>query len=243
MRISSNFKDYYDSGQIMGQDQSLIYVRYQKTVQKSIPSLGHYNSDTRYNRGDELVVNSQTIGFCGKLYPSFKVTICQNNKPPTSHRCYTIEDIDKVAATLGDKGLKLYNAKSSKFGRYLRGGYNTDGKRINITTYIERFNEKAQKCADYIDEVFTSEKSPIFVVEEITLPHGYVTGYNIHYNAMLRPYEFIRVFDPTQAFQEISMFLGNMAFPNKPIPELSNADKIVSKGFDKFSFRKPKQGA
>jgi hypothetical protein len=34
------------------------------------------------------------------------------------------------------------------------------------------------------------------------------------------------------------MFMCNLAVPQKPIPEVSDADMVVAKGFDKWSFRK-----
>lgn len=56
---------------------------------------------------------------------------------------------------------------------------------------------------------------------------------------MLRPHEFMRVFDPYTAFQEVQMYMANMAMPDRPIPELSNDDLAHSKGHgDRYSFRR-----
>ena len=45
--------------------------------------------------------------------------------------------------------------------------------------------------------------------------------------------------DTYTAYQEIQMLLGNLAQPNKPIPEIPDKDMVSIKGFDKWSFRKP----
>jgi hypothetical protein len=51
----------------------------------------------------------------------------------------------------------------------------------------------------------------------------------------------MKLFEPYQAYQEISMFVNNLAIPEKPIPKMSDEDMASIKGFDKFSFRKDKR--
>jgi hypothetical protein len=61
------------------------------------------------------------------------------------------------------------------------------------------------------------------------------TGHN------LKAIGFDRFYDAKSCFQEIQQFLCNLAEPEKPIPQLSNNDKIFNAGFDlKASFRTPK---
>jgi len=82
------------------------------------------------------------------------------------------------------------------------------------------------------DELFIANRSPIVIVE---------LGKKATWNGLLRPYGFVRVIDPWQAFQKIEMFLGNMAVPQKPIPKQSDIEKVKSHGFDpKMGFRKGK---
>jgi hypothetical protein len=52
---------------------------------------------------------------------------------------------------------------------------------------------------------------------------------------------FVKILPPAQAYQELVMWHGRMARPEPNVPEMSDADKIAGHGFDKFSFRKPKQ--
>lgn len=82
------------------------------------------------------------------------------------------------------------------------------------------------------DELFITNHSPIVIVE---------LGAKATWNGFLRPYGFMRMIDPWQAFQKIEMFLGNMAAPQKPIPKQSDIEKVKSHGFDaKMGFRKGK---
>ena len=82
------------------------------------------------------------------------------------------------------------------------------------------------------DQLFIDNYSPIVVVE---------LGAKATWNGFLKPYQFMRIIDPYQAFQKIEMFLGNMAAPEKPIPKQSDIEKVKSHGFDpKMGFRKGK---
>ena len=51
--------------------------------------------------------------------------------------------------------------------------------------------------------------------------------------------EFYKVFDSYQAFQELSMWVGNMPTPDHKMYQLSDKELITKHGFDKWSFRKP----
>ncbi len=65
--------------------------------------------------------------------------------------------------------------------------------------------------------------------------------YKIVYNACLKELDFFKVIDTYTAFQELQMFMGGMARPNKPIPHVSDKNMVSIKGFDEWSFRKPPQ--
>lgn len=82
------------------------------------------------------------------------------------------------------------------------------------------------------DQLFIDNYSPIVIVD----------GAKATWNGFLKPYQFMRIIDPYQAFQKIDMFLGNMAAPEKPAPKQSDIEKVKSHGFDpKMGFRKGKE--
>jgi len=58
-------------------------------------------------------------------------------------------------------------------------------------------------------------------------------------NPVLKDYEFYKIFDSYQAFQEIQMFIsGVLGSKEKDIIMIEDKYKIASHGFDKWSFRK-----
>ena len=61
---------------------------------------------------------------------------------------------------------------------------------------------------------------------------------------LLKNYEFYKVFDSFQAFQEVMMFMGGvLGRGEKEIVEVADKYKIGQHGFDKWSFRKmPEHG-
>lgn len=86
------------------------------------------------------------------------------------------------------------------------------------------------------DELFIANQAPIVIVE-LNGDKSKAT-----WNGFLKPYNFVRIVDPFQAFQKIEMFLGNMAAPEKPIPPRTDLERLQSHGFDKkVSFRKGKK--
>jgi hypothetical protein len=63
-----------------------------------------------------------------------------------------------------------------------------------------------------------------------------------HINPMLKDYEFYRVFDTYQTFQEISMFLGGVLGTNEDGGNVvDDKHRFSQRGFDKWSFRKEKK--
>ena len=79
-------------------------------------------------------------------------------------------------------------------------------------------------------------------------PKGLPYKYHVHdlrprliINPRLAEFNFVSVIDPYSATQELSMFIGNdLARDIQPVMPVGS-DKVIaeSKGFDKWSFRKP----
>ncbi len=248
MKIISNFKDYYDCIQGMGQDQTLLYVRNKKEIkykeQPSLPNVSCYYRDKKfYNR-------SHTVGFCGKLYPILQIKFFENTKnialePPAVKigltTCFNAEDVDNfMKDNLKNKDLELYFDK-----QYINTGwwrYDDKLKQITFKRIFEEFN----KHKDNYKELFEQYHCPIFIkttANNLTnnrTKNEYDAKHKFIINGNLREVEFYKIFDPYQAFQEISMFLGNMASPEKEIPKLDDVTMAEIKGFDKYSFRKDK---
>jgi len=62
--------------------------------------------------------------------------------------------------------------------------------------------------------------------------------FNVQVNPRLTDFDFYKHLGPTQVYQEISMFLGNLAAPDNVPTVVSDKDRIQQHGFDERSFRK-----
>src|ERR1700721_967059 len=83
------------------------------------------------------------------------------------------------------------------------------------------FGDFTAKKNDY-KYLFEQNKCPCFLVEQSFC--GQEKKNRVILNAKLSVVEFFRLFDPYQAFQEISMFMGNLAITEDRIPPISNSD-------------------
>jgi len=240
MRIISEFHDYYDVGMSEGQDQSLIYQR-RPIVEVS----KYYQFDTMHNSwyrcsGDYLKVRPLTIGFCGKLYKLLELNTpygdnCSKKGRSTRKWAYNLRDVDTYVRNNYPKQYSDYldssvqNKSWTKFQRQRDFDSYFNGYKSKGQTPIQTLNNSNKWILSWF------EKYPIFVAEY--RPDNTVES-RITYNAQLKSFEFYRIFDPYQAYQEIAMWLSNIAVPIKPMPEIPDKIMLEVKGFDKFSFRK-----
>lgn len=215
--ICKDFHDYYDGVQSMGQDQTLIYHRVKKDVKSPIIKHVEYITCPAWYITKE--VEKLVIGFCGRVYP----LVVFNDK----YFCYSLEEVDTYFAEKYDqKDLQSYKEK-------WRGDFHYDLRRQR---FYDLFEYYSQYDLGRIREIQEGERSPIFVVKKGVSPRGVI----LTHNDRLTNYGFQRIFDPYTAYQEIAMFLGNLASPERPIPEIDNDILLEAKGFNKFSFRKDK---
>ena len=154
------------------------------------------------------------IGFCGTLYPFLSPYI----RYGITRIAFDVESFDKIVEEFFPKEESYYYGKSNKS----RGNIS---KRKSYEIWFGNIIKS--------DEYFIKYQAPVFITnadkDEITI------------NCKLSTYEFYKKFDTNQTFQEISMYLGSiLAKPEKPMPVLDNNTMRDIKGFDKFSFRKPK---
>lgn len=221
IKIFSKFRDYYDSVQIFGQDD-IKFIRYTKKVE-DIPV--NFREVSPHNKSHYTWDNIK-IGFCGKLYTGYKFV---GPKVETKF-LYTLKEIENFYKDMNWDFEK-------KTGTYNKNMY-TDFLKVeeqNKTGFYNKFFEKYLTpifvCAEcYIDRSKGRVDSEYYGFKQVDI---------CEINGKLSDYNFQTVFDVPSAFQEIRMYLSNMAFPNKDIPIVSDEDLIIAKGFDpRFSFRK-----
>ena len=223
---NTKFKDYYDGiVNTLGIDKSIVYNR--KTT--IIDDVNEYPTEFKkkkfgkWNDINKLMVNiyykSKTnkyreashfiIGFCGKLYIGFKL--------------YS-DDKENV---YGKKVNITYDVSEVK--RY----FDINNSFFDFNEYLEYI-----KLYDTIN-TFRELNTTIFLYDSGCSGHWYEKSKFI-INPVLNEYDFYKVFDSFNAFQEIQMFIGGVLGTNKnSLIEISDKDKIISRGFDyKWSFRK-----
>lgn len=234
MRIISSYKDYYDGGMSLDQDRDIHYVREKQvkdlgTNPKNMPvwpirTWGYGIGNTHHSR-------EWIVGFCNKIYPVFEF---YKKDSVESTFCFTLKDIDdcfkkalceKQYEMWSDSKIK-YNSKNwTPFGVYT-------GRRDYWVKLFEEFHQ----IQDKHESLFQENKSPIF---HYRCNHR-KRNWTLTLNPCLKDIEFYRVIPVYDAYQQLVMFMNNMANPEKAIPAVDDTIMAEIKGFDKHSFRKLK---
>lgn len=230
MKIISEHRDFYDTAQAWGNDDSLVYERIEKRLE--MYPFGGFFSHPVGGRNPTLSVKSFVVGFCGKTYYGVEINLF--SQPPGERKfCYSLADVDSwVESHFPPKKVAFYKEKDAS----RKSTWNYYQRRKDFETYFKPRNPENTGWAvggKRLQEFFLKHHTPVFVAYSEKTGMGYTL-----INGKLKDVEFFRVFDPYTAFQEITMFMSNLAVPLKPIPEISDEDMVSIKGFDKFSFRK-----
>jgi len=233
MRIISKFHDYYDIGLSYGIDKSLVYVRHEQELEKTIiPEVEKImdsehkkfwnNNVSHYQMGQSgtQIVNLFFVGFCGKIYVGFDIDWLGKKD-----RVYSKSDLDNF--------LKRY----PKTGKEMKHVSHSSQRWNYISQYEKMVNFWNEFKVIESDEPFFELKTPIFAVLN---DRAYSNQHKVTLNPILKDLKFQRVVDSYTAFQEISMYLGGvLGIDEVDTVDISNLDLIEQKGFDKkWSFRK-----
>lgn len=232
MRIVSKFKDYYDGVQKQGVDRSIVYIREQREIRFNKSTRFHKNSalgfvvsswyklpyyvgSPNYNIGKPIL-----IGFCGKWHVCVEIYACRPSIHGSNRALfYSYKDMIDFSTSEKDNG--LIGELSSKKTYYLSGDL----------TYQTMFD----MVGSLNDDLFVELGCPIITVKNIFGDCDNV----VTLNDSLREFDFARVKDPYQAYQDISMYVGGvLRAPEKETLQISDDCMRDKKGFDKWSFRK-----
>jgi hypothetical protein len=110
-----------------------------------------------------------------------------------------------------------------------------------FTAYqVEDFLSSCDYKNNYFTDKFLEYRAPVYQIDLACRP-GQGGRRKIASNPCLNDLEFYRVADPSQAYQEISMYIsGVLGQPDPKIVYLTDKEKIQKKGFNKWSFRREK---
>jgi len=165
---------------------------------------------------------TEYIGVCGKIYPLF---IIDSPDYLNQRKCWTIEDCDKASVYFNKANKKKYWDEIKKYYVYS----------WNRKSLLEQFDSTKNRLNEAYGKLFDEYKVPIFRVYR----HGF-NDTTLQLNPCLRPLEIVRILPPYQIWQELLMWIGNLARPEKPIPKIDDRTMAEVKGFDGYSFRKPR---
>lgn len=217
MLIISKTHDYYDVvANSVGHDTSMRYIRTSKVISTDDSYTHSWTGlgPEHHNANGDTVY----IGFCGKVYYCLKVNVADRYESPRYKFIYNQEDYD---IQFPKKDIKLRRYKWVKYR-----------PKDVITNWVVDSNH-----------LFLEHHVPIWAMYPEYGTNRWGRSANLiktEINANLNQFEFFRVFDPFSAYQEITMFLGGMASPEKEIPHIDDKTMAEVKGFNKFSFRKDK---
>ena len=241
MLIISKKKDFYD-GVVgtMGVDKTIIYNRdtielenrdIPKTFKGKDSFWGLKYRETPFHELSYVDIKKECkhvcdehahfiIGFCGKLYIGWKL----------------YREIDTITHAISTE-----ITYDTEFMQTILEEKNWHTNLDDSIKYILSYNALP---------IFRELKVPVFVYDgdfDRTTFDKKRYGFNsfkpmFFINPLLKNYEFYKVFDTFQAFQEISMFMGGvLGAGEKEITVVADKYKITQHGFDKYSFRKDKE--
>lgn len=235
----------------LGQDQTFVYQRFaREEILTTYPFHATATSKSSYDQGG-LHYTTVNIGFCGRVYAALKVNRHQweieGNKDNIAY-CYSIDDIDKyVDEHCSKKEQEGYHYHNKSGGYSVKAArlWPWNQRRKELELFFTRGEEYYKQNPDRHRTRFEENHCPVFyAIYDGTRNkwngkgNGKGYEYKIVYDGKIEQFDFARIFDPYQAYQEVAMFLGGLAVPLKPIPTIDDSIMLEIKGFDKYSFRK-----
>lgn len=230
MRIIGG-KDYYDSARAYGQDDDVVFVRQKDSTdlyrKVSIPTYGLLpyscgqsgSSWLAYSVADDFLAVVNVV-VAGVMYTGIK---CMRDG-----QSFVAWNAQQVIDFTEQVDRPLWFTKASA------GKYRNEG--------IKDFYSMFRPCSlsETTMDTIINERIVIAIRDGSEKPrenHWKVNTDGLH------KYNFAKVVDPYQAFQEISMWVGGvLSRPANPIVELKNEKIMLAKhSMDKWSFRKPSE--
>lgn len=242
MRIISRFRDYYDALQAHGADDDLLLLR--ETVEHKAdkeprwaPLLKHFepcfthrsfDHDRSYQgtrKWSALTVETGIVLFIGKPHLFFhtKRTLKDGahliSAPVEERYIYDIAEMDALVQEHGSHSI-YERDRPNRWSRY------RDKSWVLSTWELARSKEFGAFAAEM--------QAPII--------HIGGRGWAVTY-PRLADLQFYKAVEPWQAYQELSMFLGNIAAPDRVPVTIADKDRVQQHGFDmKYGFRtRPKE--
>ena len=209
MKIISTYKDYYDGVvNSVGIDNTIIYNRENKTI--NLNSRRYFKLFSSSHKSNNYF-EFRILGVAGKLYP---LVIVKDYAP--SHNTY-IYDTDEIRQ-FHSENFNAYWKRYTKIDDYFKQ-FDNDVELLNIfQTY---------KCKSFMISLGNNQ-SNLSNLQNI----------NIELEPNLKNIQFQTIVDPFTLFNQMSQFISEQLNTEVTSSELTDIQKIETKGFDKkLSFR------
>jgi hypothetical protein len=212
MKIISKYKDYYDHAAMYGIDPHIVYDRHSYQIE-TLGSLKPFATEI----SSSYLKSSHR--FSHKIYSNitpFLIGYCGNFKIGW--------ELNKHHWLNDTKPEYSYDVE------YIKSIFKQDKSNIYY----------ASKLIDERIEQYSRIKS-IKLFKEINAPLVAIKSLDVAtVNPKLKDYEFQKVIDPYELFQEISMFLaGTLNSGERDVVEIPDKYRKEQHGMDKWSFRNP----
>lgn len=242
MRIISSFRDYYDNA-TWGHFDEPEYLR--ETVSDIVD--GPYVEDVRKYReiGVGIHCTPGIIKFTGVIHPFVHVTHYPDSRymsPRADRYCYSKDEVGRFleeVLTKRDLNIlaspKWYKCSRKDLIDHLSVSFigkpslSKWSKPFDWEGMVRRFVESPM----FIPKRGVIQNAPVYAVEKVDR-----YGYTVISNPVLKNFEFFRVKDAPTAWQDLRMYLSNLAHPEPVIPKIDDTDMAKSKGYDKWSFKR-----
>ena len=243
MRIisKSSIKDYYDGCLAFGQDKSIVFVRNAELLdKKAAENLLLDSIRPKFSIGKKtkklttVEFSPLIVVFCGKIYRGIKVYRKTKKEKPNIY----FDDSEKEQKVFYEVGelieyLKQFEMKLPEDKYY---SWQRDHVEGNVKAFLG-----AQGTDELSDYCIRNRYVSLTYAEVDPDVRNYRGGdyFGWTANGMLQPSQFYKVFDAFAAYQEIDMYVSGTLPQSTAMPiEISDKDRIVQHGFDKYSFRK-----
>lgn len=242
MKIISTFRDYYDSAQAYGHDDSRIYERVTRETNFAT-NVWPYSDEVLQKLQAMPEAYCHTPGlilFCGEAWPVWRETLCDRDDYSASKldRTRIFPQWERYYADLRDrpKGDSLGKSKAEALEAFF-------GPWSEVYLSMAAMGRGHREFGGIRlgEDVLIGERAPCALV----LPHSGWWHQKSHpeisviSNPILRDLDFHRIRDPFSAYQAIEVFLGSQLAPADTAPHRVGSDEVIArqKGFDEMSFR------
>ena len=243
MKIISKFQDYYDIGIAYGVDEKLRFERKEVCLDEhSRYGVHHSHIFYKEHHYHRLKLFYFCVGFCGKKYPFVQAKIekiVKNNKGAqhmleTEDSFYTLESFEAFFEAHVDTSKEWIEAYTDY------GGYHERRSSFGRKAFFADIGDHYKKTKLREEDLFQKHHIPYYVAihEEVMIDDHPHLNFKTLATPKLKSYRFAKAVPPMQAFQEISMYLGQLNLAENTIVQIDDKYLAQGKGYDCYSFKR-----